>query len=306
MGWLKISKKNGIDPRLQQFAEEARKVIHGKDHELRLALTTLLANGHLLIEDMPGMGKTTFVMCLARLLGLRSSRIQFTNDLLPSDVLGGNIFDPKNATFIFHKGPIFADIVLGDELNRASPKSQSAFLQAMEERAVSMDGQTYPLPTPFFIIATQNPQTQAGTYPLPESQLDRFLMKLSLGYPDRKAEAEILSGGDPREHIGELRPLFNSHEIVEIQERVKRVVTAKPLIDYVQDLLVASRQRGRGLSPRAGLMLLQAARAWAYLQGRDLVLPEDIQDVAIPTLAHRLSSQDHAEIKNLIAQVKIP
>lgn len=301
-----IGKKKADNPLLNEFFDEARKVIHGKERELRLALSALLARGHILIEDLPGMGKTTFVMVLAQLTGMKMSRIQFTNDLLPSDVLGANIYEPQNQKFRFHPGPIFSNIVLGDELNRASSKSQSAFLQAMEERAVTVEGTTHPLPEPFFIIATQNPQTQVGTHALPESQLDRFLMKISLGYPDRQSEFDILKNGDPRNQIKNLKIVLNRDVLLQQQQLVEKVHTSKALIEYVQDLLIASRSGKSGLSPRAGIMLLSSAKAWAHLSGRDLVLPEDIQDIAVATWAHRLPTQSEAEIRTLIEHVKVP
>lgn len=291
---------------LPQFFASAKKIIFGKENELKLALAALLAKGHLLIEDMPGMGKTTFVSCLAQLLGLKMSRIQFTNDLLPTDILGANIYDAKTGEFKFLPGPIFAEIVLGDELNRASPKSQSAFLQAMEERHVTIDGKTHMLPNPFFIIATQNPNTQIGTHPLPESQLDRFLMKLSLGYPSRDAENELLKGGDPRVLIADIKPIFTRHRLLATQEAVNLVTASSALIEYVQDLLLQARSTGLALSPRSGLLLLQAARAWAYLDSRQHILPEDIQDVAGHVLSHRLPNTQPQAIQELIKSVRVP
>jgi MoxR-like ATPase len=294
-----------LDPEITQFIESSREIIFGKDKEMKLALTALIARGHILIEDIPGVGKTTFVMCLAQLLGLKMNRVQFTNDLLPADILGTSIYDPKSSTFRFHPGPIFAEIVLGDELNRASPKTQSAFLQAMEERRVTIDGHTHELPKPFFIIATQNPQTQVGTYPLPESQLDRFMMRLTLGYPNHEAEKKILSGGDPRLRIDQLKPVMTREKLFEIQNKVDAVHVSEALIRYVQDILTFSRSRQSGLSPRAGLTLVQAARAWAYLHGRDLVLPEDVQDVLPAVVDHRLEQQS-LKSEAIIQAVEIP
>jgi MoxR-like ATPase len=291
---------------LTLFFSESQKIIYGKEKELKLALTALLARGHLLIEDVPGMGKTTFVTCLSKLLGLKMSRIQFTNDLLPSDVLGSNIFDNRTGEFRFIPGPIFSEIVLGDELNRASPKAQSAFLQAMEERSVTLDGKTHALPELFFIIATQNPHTQVGTHPLPESQLDRFLMKLSLGYPDRAAETEMLKGGDPRMRLDTLKPVFDRLQLVSLLAAVNKVLTTSALIEYVQDLLVTGRSQGLNLSPRAGLLLLQAAKSWAFLDGRNHVLPEDVQDLAAHVLTHRQSQQNSNVIEELIRNVRVP
>jgi len=294
-----------LDREITQFIESSREIIFGKDREMKLALTALIARGHILIEDIPGVGKTTFVMCLAQLLGLKMNRVQFTNDLLPADILGTSIYDPKNSAFRFHPGPIFAEIVLGDELNRASPKTQSAFLQAMEERRVTIDGHTHELPKPFFIIATQNPQTQVGTYPLPESQLDRFMMRLTLGYPNHEAEKKILSGGDPRLRIDQLKPVMSREKLFEIQNKVDSVHVSEALIHYVQDILTFSRSRQSGLSPRAGLMLVQTARAWAYINGRNLVLPEDIQDVLASVVDHRLEHQS-LKAEAIIQAVEIP
>jgi MoxR-like ATPase len=293
------------DPRVTTFIERSHQIIYGKDQELKLALACLLARGHLLIEDIPGMGKTTFVMCLSKLLGLKMNRIQFTNDLLPADILGTNIYDPKNSSFHFHPGPIFSEIVLGDELNRASPKSQSAFLQAMEERKITIDGKTFDLPKPFFIIATQNPQNQVGTYPLPESQLDRFMMRLSLGYPDNDSEKKILKDGDPRPKIESLPTVMTTSDLFEIQAAVEQLHVSDPLIQYVQELLTFSRSRGHGLSPRAGLILIQAAKGWAYIHGRKMVLPDDIQAVAQAVMNHRLNPQ-HMKVEDVIQSVAIP
>jgi MoxR-like ATPase len=290
----------------KKFIEEARRVIYGKDHELKLAFAVLLARGHLLIEDIPGMGKTTFVSCLAKLLGLKMNRIQFTNDLLPADILGANIFDPKTNEFRFVRGPIFAEIVLGDELNRASPKSQSAFLQAMEERTVSIDGKSHALPDPFFIIATQNPQSQVGTYALPESQLDRFLMRISLGYPNRSAETELLKGGNPRDRIENLPQVLSREQLLKTQQVVAQVHASEAIIHYVQELLIQARAQNHPLSPRAGLLLLQAARAWAYIDGREYLIPEDIQDVASPVLTHRLAKANESTIEKLITEIPVP
>ncbi len=303
---VKIHSPGQHQKKFQTFLNEAKKVVFGKDQELKLALAALIARGHLLIEDIPGMGKTTFVTCISQLLGLKMSRIQFTNDLLPADILGANIFDQKTQEFRFLQGPIFAEIVLGDELNRASPKSQSAFLQAMEERHVSIDGKLHNLPEMFCIIATQNPNTQIGTYPLPESQLDRFLMRLSLGYPDRAAEAELLKGGDPRQKIAQLPAVFSHSELRRLQNDVAAIHASSALIDYTQDILSTARAKNYPLSPRAGLLLLQAARAWAMLDARDHVMPEDIQDVAGPVLSHRLPHTRTSAISELIAEVRVP
>jgi MoxR-like ATPase len=271
------------------FTKQICEVIVGKTEKIRLAVTCLLARGHLLIEDIPGVGKTTLSQALARSLGLAFQRIQFTSDLLPADILGNSIFDRDEQRFVFHQGPLFSEVVLIDEVNRATAKTQSALLEAMEEQHISVDGITYELPRPFFVIATQNPQHQVGTFPLPESQLDRFLMRIELGVPDRASERAMLLGMDRREMLKELKPVFSSETLLEIQANVRRVHPSAALLDYLQDLLDASRQRhSSGLSPRAGLALLHASQAWALLNGRDIVLPEDIQAVGIAVMAHRL------------------
>ena len=268
-------------------------ILLGKDREVRLAFCCLLARGHLLIEDIPGVGKTTLAHALARVFGLDFRRVQFTSDLLPADVLGNAIFDPTSRQFIFHPGPIFAQMVLADEVNRATPKAQSALLEAMEEGQVTIDGQTYQLPVPFFVIATQNPQRHIGTYPLPESQLDRFLMRLELGFPGRLAEKEMLSGQDRRDLIRDLHPMIPIEQLIGWQDKVRAVHVSDPVRDYVLDLLEKSRQldgAGTGLSPRAGLALQRCAQAWAFVAGREMVVPEDVQAIAPSVIAHRLGS----------------
>ncbi|RTQ99920.1 AAA family ATPase [Halomonas nitroreducens] len=268
-------------------------VVLGKSREVRLALCCLLARGHLLIEDLPGLGKTTLAQSLARVTGLDMQRLQFTSDLLPADVLGVSVFDPREARFRFHPGPIFHGLVLADEINRATPKTQSALLEAMEESRVTVEGETRDLPDPFFVIATQNPQEQAGTFPLPESQLDRFLMRLSLGYPDPRAEREILRGRAGRVTLEMLPPLLDAGTLRRWQDRCETIHVADPLLDYLQALAAASREHPElswGLSPRGVLSLLRAARAWALLAGRDHVLPDDVQAVWVPVAGHRLSS----------------
>ncbi len=270
---------------------QAGRIILGKERVIRLALACLLGRGHLLIEDLPGVGKTTLAHVLARILGLQYQRIQFTSDLLPADIVGVSIFDRERQDFRFHQGPVFAQVVLADEINRATPKAQSALLEAMEERQVTVDGQSHSLPEPFFVIATQNPAHQVGTFPLPESQLDRFLMRLDMGYPHRAAERALLAGVDRRELLAELQPVLSVAEVLRIQQEVKAIRVADALLDYCQDLLDFSRQSPRfrhGLSPRAGLALLRTARAWALLNGRDFVLPEDLQQVLPATVGHRL------------------
>ncbi len=270
---------------------QASQIIVGKDAQIRLAVACLLARGHLLIEDVPGVGKTTLAQTLAVSLGLKFRRIQFTSDLLPADVIGNSIFDRTLGQFVFHPGPIFAQVVLIDEVNRATPKTQSALLEAMEEFQISVDGVTHALERPFFVIATQNPRQQIGTFPLPESQLDRFLMRLDLGFPDRASEREMLVGESRRDLLRALTSVLPSEQLLEIQAAVPRVHTSAALLDYVQDLLAASRTgHASGLSPRAGLALLRAAQAWALMSGRSLVLPEDVQAVAVSVMAHRLES----------------
>ncbi|OHC70129.1 MAG: AAA family ATPase [Rhodocyclales bacterium GWA2_65_20] len=276
---------------LIQALEAAGRIILGKEHQLRLALACLLARGHLLIEDLPGVGKTTLAHTLARLLGLDFQRIQFTSDMLPADIIGVSVFDRGKGSFQFHPGPIFAQLVLADEINRATPKTQSALLEAMEERQVTAEGATRQLPAPFFVIATQNPSHQIGTFPLPESQLDRFLMRLELGYPDHAAERMLLAGSDRREMAAQLAPCLGGGEILALQQAARTVHVADALIDYVQALVAHTRtspQWQAGLSPRAALALLAAARAWAQLDGRDHVLPEDIQAVLPSVAIHRL------------------
>lgn len=264
-------------------------IIVGKEHALRLCLTALLARGHLLIEDVPGVGKTTLAHALAKLLGLEYRRIQFTSDLLPADILGNSIFDREQSRFVFHPGPLFGQLILVDEINRATPKTQSALLEAMEEFQISVDGVTYPLPNPFFVVATQNPIQQIGTFPIPESQLDRFLMKIELGYPDRSHERVMLQGRDRRELIQTMTPLFSDENLLALQKAAAEVRVSDALLDYLQDLLDASRREHPvGLSPRAGLALLKAGRAWALMHGREIVLPEDLQEVGPPVMAHRL------------------
>ncbi len=290
---------------LDAVLKAASKVLLGKEHPTRLALACLLAGGHLLIEDLPGVGKTTLAHLLAKLLGLQFQRIQFTSDLLPADVLGGSIYDREDGRFHFHAGPIFAQLVVADEINRATPKTQSALLEAMEERQITVDGETRALPEPFFVIATQNPAHQVGTYPLPESQLDRFLMRIRLGYPGPAAERELLGGQDRRILLAKIEPMLDTELLRGWQQAVDRVHTSEALLDYVQTLLTASRENGRfehGLSPRAGLSLLRAGRAWALLDGRYQVLPEDVQEVLGSVAGHRLRTVDGLSDGNAAAQ----
>lgn len=289
--------------------EAAGRVILGKDRELRLALACLLARGHLLIEDLPGVGKTTLAHLLGRLLGLQYARIQFTSDLLPADVVGVSIYERASESFRFHPGPIFSQLVLADEINRATPKAQSALLEAMEERQVSVDGETRPLPEPFFVIATQNPSYQVGTFPLPESQLDRFLMRIRLGYPPAAQEKILLAGEDRRAMVDRQAAVLSISDLMRLQHLVTQVHTASPVIDYCHAILQYTRRSERfvhGLSPRAGVGLLRAAKAWALLAGRTYVIPEDIQAVLPSCAVHRLvigdgtGRLDHDEVAALI------
>ncbi|MDR0564844.1 MAG: MoxR family ATPase [Azoarcus sp.] len=277
--------------RIQRFLAVASEIILGKEHELRLALSCLLAQGHLLIEDVPGTGKTTLAHTLARLLGLQFQRVQFTSDLLPADILGVSVFERESSTFCFRPGPVFAQVVLADEINRATPKTQSALLEAMEERQVTADGQTLPLPEPFFVIATQNPSYQVGTFSLPESQLDRFLLRIRLGYPDQAAERTLLQGQDRRVLLEETPPVMSAEDLLELQRVTKQIIVSERLVEYAQTLLTTTRQSAEfsvGLSPRAGLGLLAASRAWALVEGRDHVLPEDVQHIFPHLAGHRL------------------
>jgi MoxR-like ATPase len=295
--------------------KKANTLILGKEQALRLALACLLARGHLLIEDVPGVGKTTLAHVLARLAGLQMQRIQFTSDLLPADILGVSVFDRESGTFRFHPGPIFAQLILADEVNRATPKTQSALLEAMEEQQVSADGQTLALPSPFFVIATQNPADQIGTFALPESQLDRFLMRIEIGYPDEAAECALLMGESRRHLLEETTPLMDAHTLQALQTAVHGLTVSSRLAAYVQKLLAVSRRHPAfilGLSPRAGLGLLAAARAWAFLENRGHVLPEDVQAVFPSVAAHRLRRMDDlrpcplALLDELIQSVPLP
>jgi MoxR-like ATPase len=273
------------------FINQASQVIIGKEQSIRLALACLLAKGHLLIEDLPGMGKTTLAHLLAHLAGLHYQRIQFTSDLLPADIIGVSIYDRQSESFQFHNGPIFSQLILADEINRATPKTQSALLEAMEEHQVTAEGETRALPLPFFVIATQNPSSQVGTFPLPESQLDRFMMRIALGYPDAASERSILTGDDPRSRIQQLPVVINSEQLTTLQAETRKIQVAPALLDYVQSLIDFTRTSARfehGLSPRAGISLLSAARAWAMMEGRQQALPEDIQAVLSAIACHRI------------------
>ncbi|GGD03765.1 AAA family ATPase [Halopseudomonas salina] len=273
-------------------------VVMGKEHAVKLAVACILARGHLLIEDLPGMGKTTLSQALSRVMGMSYQRIQFTSDLLPGDILGTSVFDRNTAQFVFHPGPIFAELVLADEINRATPKSQSALLEAMEEYQVTVDGATRKLPDPFFVIATQNPVSQAGTYALPESQLDRFLMRLSLGYPGPAAEKALLLGEDRNARLGRVEPVLDRATLKSLQESVPQITASPAIIDYILRLVNRTRESqvcAWGLSPRASLGLLAASRAWAMLEHRSYVIPEDVQAVLPSVVSHRLrASEDPA------------
>jgi MoxR-like ATPase len=290
---------------------QLNRVILGKQTQIKLCVACLLARGHLLLEDIPGVGKTTLAHALAKTLGLSFQRVQFTSDLLPADVLGVSIFDRESGKFHFQQGPIFAQLVLADEINRASPKAQSALLEAMEEHQVTLDGRSMPLPEPFFVIATQNPQDQAGTFPLPESQLDRFLMRVHLGYPSEAAERELLAGRDRRELVGSLDTVIDPPRLRALQADVLGVHAAPALLDYVQALVAATRAAAslrHGLSPRAAIGLLRAARAWALIDGRSAVLPEHIQAVLGAVVEHRLGSgeRNDSSLRSLLQAVSIP
>ncbi len=300
---------------LERVIAAASAIILGKERELRLALACLIAKGHLLIEDVPGVGKTTLTHVLARALGLQFRRIQFTSDLLPADIAGATVYDRDQGGFTFHPGPIFAQLVLADEVNRATPKTQSALLEAMEEYQVTVEGHTYALPEPFFVVATQNPSHQVGTFALPESQLDRFLMRLELGYPDARAERALLQGQERRELINAMQPALDPAALIALQASVGQVRVSEALLDYVQAILQTSRQAPQyrdGLSPRAGLGLVRAAQAWAVLAGRAYVMPEDVQAVLPAVVRHRLqaapeySEQSSAELFQTLAAVPIP
>ena len=303
-----------MNPALQAAQRSLNRIILGKQAQLRLALACVLARGHLLIEDIPGVGKTTLALALARVLGLQFQRVQFTADLLPADLIGVSIFEAASSSFRFHPGPVFAQLVLADEVNRASPKTQSALLEAMEERQVTVEGLTRRLPEPFFVIATQNPANQIGVFPLPESQLDRFLMRLSLGYPPPDAERSLLLEQDRRDLLQDITPALDIAELLRLQEQVQRVHTAPALVDYLLALLRASREHAglrQGLSPRAGLGLRRAAQAHALLDGRHAVIPEDLQAVFVACAGHRLFASGEAQgqapgAEELLSTVAIP
>ena len=277
--------------RIQAAAAQIGSVVVGKHEQIRMSLACLLARGHLLIEDIPGVGKTTLAQALSISLGLQFKRVQFTNDLLPADIVGSTVFERERSVFVFHPGPVFSEVLLADEINRASPKTQSSLLEAMEERQVSIEGESHPLPEPFFVIATQNPANQLGTFPLPESQLDRFLMCIELGYPDPKAERIILEGCDRASLLGALKPAMRPDDLKRAQRLVNDIYCSPAVFDYIQSLLIQSRRNpafSEGLSPRAGVGLARASRAWALLDGRNHVVPDDVQAVINAIAGHRL------------------
>ena len=290
---------------LKAAQQQVNSLVLGKSQEVRLAFVALLSGGHVLIEDLPGLGKTTLAHALAATLGLGFQRVQFTSDLLPADVLGVSVYDAQSRQFQFHPGPVFTHVLLADEINRAPPRTQSALLEAMAEHQVTLDGMTRALPDPFFVIATQNPVDLAGTYPLPDSQLDRFLLRLTLGYPNAESERALLAGADRRELIAQVSPLLSSADVLQLRAAVNEVHASDALVDYVQALLARSRQQPGvrvGLSPRAGIALLRAARAYALLLGRKHVLPEDVQALFAAVAAHRLVAEAEASSSQALAK----
>ena len=304
-----------MNRQFNQIVEQISRVVLGKEDQIRLALTCLLAKGHLLIEDIPGIGKTTLAKVLSKCLGLNFRRIQCTSDMLPGDILGVSVFERKSSSFLFHPGPIFSQVLLADEINRATPKTQSALLEAMEERQVTIEGKTRALDQPFFVIATQNPIEQSGTFPLPESQLDRFLMRIDLGYPNRAAEKRLLSLGETRSELDDMQPLLTNQDVLVLQQQVSEVNASDALLEYVQDLLGFTRRSPHfhvGLSPRAGLNLLSAAKSSAFLQQREYALPEDLQQVMPWVVGHRLRSRDDGvefprdRLMSILLEVPVP
>ncbi|WP_457601238.1 AAA family ATPase [Hydrogenivirga sp.] len=298
---------------INAVVEEVAKVIRGKEEEVRRAITCLLAGGHLLIEDIPGVGKTTLALALSKAMNLSFARIQFTSDLLPSDITGTSVFDQSRREFVFKPGPVFNNVVLADEINRATPKTQSALLEAMAEKQVTVDGETYKLPKPFFVIATQNPLEHYGTYPLPESQMDRFMVRLSLGYPDSETEKDIVMGLNPLEKVISLRPVADSREITEAMEEVKKVYISPEVADFIVSLVSQTRSDPNiilGASTRGAIHLAQCARALAYMKERDFVVPEDAIEVAVPVLAHRLLVREGVDkeeaVREVLQRVEVP
>jgi len=310
------SARSGRDERIaliEPVIDALDRIIVGKTLQIRQSIACMLAKGHLLIEDLPGVGKTTLAHALAKALGLSYQRVQFTSDLLPADVLGVSVYRSDNASFEFHKGPIFSQLVLADEINRATPKAQSALLEAMEERQVTADGVTYALPAPFFVVATRNPIHQVGTFPLPESQLDRFLMQIALGYPEPHEERELLANGERRTLVDELQPVLSADALMRLQDEVPNVHVSEPLLDYVQALIAYTRESGEfttGLSPRAGVALVRAAQAWALMAGHAGVHPEDVQAIFSNIVAHRLersSVEGHSDFgTSILDAVSVP
>ena len=301
--------------RFHDIVQQISAIVLGKEDQIRLALTCIFARGHLLIEDIPGIGKTTLAKTLSKCLGLQFRRVQFTSDMLPGDILGTSIFDRKQSVFLFHPGPIFTQVLLADEINRATPKTQSALLEAMEEQQVTIEGETRGLESPFFVIATQNPLEQYGTFPLPESQLDRFLMRIDLGYPDRMAEKKLLQSENVRNLLTDMSACILSENVLEIQQEIGAVHISDALLNYVQDILEFTRTSTYfhiGLSPRAGMAITQAARSWAYIDGRDYVLPEDVQKIMPWVVGHRLRSKEDIEeiprprLITILSEVPIP
>jgi MoxR-like ATPase len=313
-----LASRGGTDNQalIRPVLDALERIVIGKSRQLQLSVACLLARGHLLIEDVPGVGKTTLAHALAKTLGLSYHRIQFTSDLLPADVLGVSVFHRDSSRFEFHKGPVFSQLVLADEINRATPKAQSALLEAMEERQVTADGTTYSLPAPFFVVATRNPAHQIGTFPLPESQLDRFLMQIELGYPAPSDERQLLASGERRALVEQQPAVLSLDALLRLQEQVQKVHVSEPLLDYVQALLAYTRESGEfvaGLSPRGGIALLRAAQAWALVKGHSGVHPEDLQAVLGSVVAHRLQLTHGSSIERgadlgtaILAAVPVP
>lgn len=309
-----VDSLDGFEESLGSAVAEISRVLYGKNETIKLSLCCLLARGHLLIEDLPGLGKTTLASAIGKVTGLDYRRVQFTSDMLPADLTGFSMLDKESGKFEFQQGPVFCQLLLADEINRSSPKTQSALLEAMEERQVSADGISHSLPAPFFVIATQNPFSLAGTFPLPESQLDRFLMRISMGYPDSADERQILSGSDPRALMDQLNIVLDSAELVRLQELVSQVKTSEVVLDYVQRLIEGTRVGGdfvHGISPRGGMALVQCSRAWALISGRNYVTPDDVQAVVAPVFGHRLTNRSSGSqaslemVKEWIQQVDV-
>ncbi|PWK53383.1 AAA family ATPase [Pleionea mediterranea] len=288
-----------MQQRIDAIKQTLNNIVLGKESQVEMAIVCLLAKGHLLIEDLPGMGKTTLAHAISRVFGLEFQRIQFTSDLLPADITGTAIFDRNQQAFSFHPGPIFSQVILADEINRATPKTQSALLEAMEEHQVTIEGETRKLPSPFFVIATQNPAHQIGTYPLPESQLDRFLVRLSLGYPHPEFEKSLLLSGEKRAMANSAKPQLTSEQLIEMQYQVEQINVSESIVDYLLKLVIETRRSPdlvHGLSPRAGLAITQAAKAYAWLQQRDFVIPEDVQHVFVSVVGHRLQASGQSQL----------